>query len=154
MAWRVKSFKIFMIFLIFFTVSDLSIGQSLGIRAGRYTDTEEYFIGGELISRIARNLYFNPNAEYIFVDNAAYITFNMDFHYDFSTTSPLFFWLGGGLGILHTNPDGPADSDTDLGINLLFGVGISTIGSLTPYFQGKYIFSDNDEFVLAIGLRF
>ena len=130
------------------------ISQSVGIRAGRYMDSEEYFLGGELLSRVAGNLYFNPNGEYVFVDNLTYITFNLDFHYDFYTTSPLFFWMGAGLGILYSNPEGPPDSDTDLGVNLIFGVAINTISSLTPYFQGKYILADKNEFVLAVGLRF
>jgi len=146
--------KIVLIAALLFAGSGLAMGQSVGIRAGRYTDLEDYFLGGELLSRISHNLYFNPNVEYVFVNNGTYLTFNLDFHYDFYTSSPLFFWLGAGLGILYNNPEGPMDSNTDLGANLLFGLGIRTESSLTPYVQGKFILADRDEFVIAIGLRF
>ena len=109
-----------------------SWGQSLDLRAGRYLDTEEYFIGGGLLSRISGNFFFNPNAEYVFVDNFTYMTFNLDFHYDFYTQSALFFWLGSGLGILYTDPGEGVDSDVDLAANLILGLGINTISGLTP----------------------
>ncbi len=73
-------------------------GGYLAVTLVRYitVDTEEYFIGGGLLSRISGHFFFNPNAEYIFVDNFTYMTFNLDFHYDFYTQSALFFWLGSG----------------------------------------------------------
>jgi hypothetical protein len=157
-----KLARLVLVVVLLFATAGLSLGQSLGIRAGVYTDIKEYFLGLELLSRISHNLYFNPNAEYVFVDNLTYVTFNLDFHYDFYTDSPLFFWLGAGLGILYSNPEGPPESDVDLGANLLFGIGIRTESPLTPYFQGKFILADRNgdangdknEFVLAIGLRF
>jgi len=149
-----KSFRIGLVVLLLTAFSGLAVGQSVGIRAGRYMDTEEFFLGGELLSRIAGDLFFNPNVEYVFLDNVTYMTFNLDFHYDFYTNSPLFFWLGSGLGVLYVNPEGPVESDTDIGVNLLFGIGIDTVSTLTPYFQVKYILADNDEIVLGVGLRF
>jgi hypothetical protein len=154
MGRKAKWARVFFVAALFLASSGLSTGQSVGIRAGLYTDLKEYFLGGELLSRISHNLYFNPNVEYVFVDRGTYMTFNLDFHYDFYTSSPLFFWLGAGLGILYDNPEGPADSNTDLGANLLFGLGIRTESSLTPYVQSKFILADGDEFVIAIGLRF
>jgi hypothetical protein len=47
---------------------------------------------------------------------------------------------------------GPADSQTDVGANFLFGVGAR--GDVIPYLQGKLIVSDDTEFVIAFGLRF
>jgi hypothetical protein len=158
MRWDTKLARVVLVTALLLATSGLSMGQSVGIRAGLYTDIDDYFVGLELLSRISRNLFFNPNAEYVFVDNLTYITFNLDFHYDFYTASPLFFWLGAGLGVLYANPEGPAESDVDLGANLLFGLGIRTESTLTPYVQGKFILADrngdNNEFVLAVGLRF
>ncbi len=128
--------------------------QSLDLRAGRYTDKDEFFLGVGLLSAVTRHIYFNPNVEYVTVPNATYLTFNFDFHHDFYTASPLFFWLGAGLGILYFNPDGAGKNDTDLGANLLFGLGIRTHSRLVPYVQAKFILADNDEFVFGIGLRF
>ncbi len=121
------------IMVVFLLASTLpSWGQGIGIRAGRYLDTEKYFLGGELISRVTGNLYFNPNAEYVFLDNVTYMTFNLDFHYDFYTRSALFFWLGSGLGILYRNPEGPPGSNVDLAANLIIGVGLDTFAGLVP----------------------
>jgi hypothetical protein len=128
--------------------------QSLDLRVGRYTDMNEFFVGAGLLSAISSHFTFNPNVEYVTVSNATYLTFNFDFHRDFYTTSPLFFWLGAGLGILYFNPKGAGESNTDLGANLLFGLGIRTQSSLIPYVQAKFILADNDEFVIGVGLRF
>jgi hypothetical protein len=157
-----KPARVFLITAALIATTGLARGQSLGIRAGQYTDIEEFFIGVELLSRVSNNFFFNPNVEYVFVENGNYMTFNLDLHYDFYTSSPLFVWLGAGLGLLYNNPEGPARSDTDLGVNLLFGLGLRTESALTPYLQGKFILADrdggrngdNNEFVLAIGLRF
>jgi hypothetical protein len=131
-----------------------SNAETIGVRAGQYTDMDNFFLGGEFISRFGRNLYFVPNAEYVFVDRGTYLTFNFDLHYRFHTGSPLFFWAGGGLGFLYFNPPGHGDSNNDLGANLVFGAGIKTSGSFYPYFQGKLILGDNDEFVIGGGIRF
>lgn len=137
-----------------FAPASFSSAETIGIRAGQYTDIEEFFIGGEFISRFGQNLFFIPNAEYVFVERGTYMTFNFDLHYRFYTRSPLFFWAGGGLGVLYFNPPGRAESDTDLGANLIFGAGIETSGSFYPYFQGKLVLGGNDEFVIGGGIRF
>ena len=156
MARKARWVRVFFIAVFFLASSGLSMGQSIGVRAGQYTDIDELFLGVELLSPVSHNFVFSPNVEYVFVENSTYLTFNLDFHYDFYTSSPLFIWLGAGLGILYNNPDGPARSDTDLGANLLFGLALKTISSLTPYIQGKFILAgeDRDEFVIGIGLRF
>jgi len=49
---------------------------------------------------------------------------------------------------------GPPESDTELGLNLLVGVGFQ-VGPVLPYLQGKLILIDEDEqLVWAVGLRF
>ena len=123
-----------------------------GVRFGYYFDAEKPFVGGELLVRMAHRLYFNPNVEYVFVDNGSYLAFNADFHYDFPRRSA-FYWLGGGLGVVTDNPDGPDNSDTTLAANFLAGVGFRT-GSVIPYFQAKAIAKSNAEFSIAFGLRF
>jgi hypothetical protein len=55
---------------------------------------------------------------------------------------------------MYFNPPGRAESDTDLGANLIFGAGIETSGSFYPYFQGKLVLGDNEEFVIGGGIRF
>jgi hypothetical protein len=125
--------------------------DNFGVRTGFYTDAGEPFLGVEFLARVGHRIYFNPNFEYVFSDDPHFMTFNADFHYDFRTRSRAYVWAGAGLGVLYTDPRA-GDSHTDLGLNLLFGVGLK--GEVIPYLQGKVIVSDNSEFVIAFGVRF
>jgi hypothetical protein len=125
----------------------------VGVRVSYFTEAEAASVGAELVTRIAHRVYFNPNVEYVFIDDGSYWTFNGDFHYDFPTHSNTYVWLGGGLAIVHVDPDGPAESDTDVGANFIGGVGFRT-GSVIPYFQAKLIAKSDTEFAIAFGLRF
>lgn len=126
-----------------------------GVRAGLYTDISEPFIGVEALSRMGASMwYFNPNVEYVLVSDGTLLTVNGDFHYDFRTGSPnTFVWAGGGPALIYTSPPGPASSDTELGLNLLAGVGWRA-GGMLPYVQGKLVLADNNEAVIAFGIRF
>lgn len=128
-------------------------GTTVGLRIGYYSDAEKAFIGGEFLMPVAKSIYFNPNVEYVFADNLTYMTFNGDFHYDFPSRNPSFFWLGAGLAGIYLNPDGPIDGETEVRLNLLAGVGLNR-GPVIPYIQGKVILADNAEFVIGFGLRF
>jgi hypothetical protein len=124
-----------------------------GVRFGYYTEAEDPFIGAELLFRIVPEIYFNPNVEVVLVDNGRYLTVNGDFHYDFYSRRRTFLWLGAGLAVLNRDPEGPADGDTDLGLNLLGGIGARR-GRVIPYAQAKVILKSDTEFVIAVGLRF
>jgi hypothetical protein len=124
-----------------------------GVRFGYYTEAEDPFIGAELLFRIVPEIYFNPNVEVVLVDNGRYLTANGDFHYDFYSARRTFLWLGAGLAVLNRDPEGPAEGDTDLGLNLLGGIGARR-GRVIPYAQAKLILKSDTEFVIAVGLRF
>jgi opacity protein-like surface antigen len=125
----------------------------VGIRGGYYTDIGDPFLGAELLTPVAHRIYFNPNFEYVFDDNLRYWTLNGDFHYDFPTHRPYYVWAGAGLALVHTNLKGRDNGNTDVGANLLAGVGFKA-GSVVPYFQAKVILKDGSEFALAFGIRF
>ena len=124
-----------------------------GVRFGYYAESENPFAGAELLFPVVRSVYFNPNVEYVFVDEQTYMTFNADFHYDFPRHHRAFVWLGAGLGLAYVNPDGPTPSDSEVVANFLAGVGLGS-GSVIPYFQFKLIAKDSTEAVFAFGLRF
>jgi hypothetical protein len=125
-----------------------------GVRTGIYTDFSDLFVGVEYLTPVSQKFYLNPNLEHVFIDNGSYWTLNMDAHYDFHSTSNIFVWTGGGVGILHAVPDGSANSNTDFGINLLIGMGFNLESSIIPYLQGKAIVSDNTDFEIGLGVRF
>ena len=124
-----------------------------GVRGGYYTDIGEPFVGIELLTPVAHRVYFNPNFEYVFVENAHYFTLNGDFHYDFPVAKDVYLWAGAGLGWSHFDFEGPGESDDNLVLNLLTGAGVNA-GGVIPYVQFKLIVQDNTEFAIAVGLRF
>ncbi len=129
-----------------------------GVRAGTYTDAGEAFVGGEVLIELSSPWFFNPNVEYVFIDDGDLITVNGDFHYDFDVEGPVYVWAGAGAALIFRDDDRPRpgdddDGDTELGVNLLAGVGWRT-PSVVPYIQGKVILSDDSEAALAFGVRF
>ena len=100
--------------------------------------------------------FFNPNFEYVFVDPGDLATLNLDVHYDLDTDNDDFYvWLGGGPAIVFRDDEGRGDDDddTDVGLNLLGGVGWQ-LEAFVPYFQAKALIADDSEVVLAVGVRF
>jgi hypothetical protein len=130
-----------------------------GIRGGIYTEDSDPFVGVELLTRVGNSSwYFNPNLEAVFVDNGDLYTLNGDFHYDFEPSASVDFWAGGGPALIFRDFDrrgrGVNDSETDVGLNLLVGIGFNSSASIRPYLQGKVILSDDNEASVAFGVRF
>ena len=127
-----------------------------GVRAGEYTEAGEPFVGIEMNTQLRREIWFNPNFEYVFVDSGDLVSLNFDLHYDFEVDRPLMFWVGGGPAILFSDSErnGRDDgSETDFGLNALAGVGWA-VGSVVPYAQLKAVLSDDNELVVGFGVRF
>jgi hypothetical protein len=126
------------------------------LRAGVYTDSEAIGVGAGLLTPVGSSSrwFFNPNVEIGFGDEENLIGVNGDFHYDFynSGNSGMSAWFGGGPAILMTNPDN-GDSQTDLGLNVLTGLG-GTSGAVRPFAQVKGIITDESQVVLQGGIRF
>lgn len=135
-----------------------------GVRGGLYSDADAGFLGAELLTPLrifGRGWFFNPNFEYVFVDDGHLYTLNLDAHYDLRTGGPYSVWLGGGPAVIFSGIDAPrgcrrceSEDETDLGLNLLAGVGIWPRNAVRPYVQGKVTLSDNTEASIAVGLRF
>lgn len=155
---RTRFFLILAAFSVLLFAANSDAEVKFGVRAGAYFDASSAFIGGEVLTPVfGDQWFFNPNVEYVFVDNGNLWTFNFDFHYDLNTSSNLYMWLGAGPAIIYRHRDFPRvdRTNTDFGANLLFGVGFPLRHSnLIPYIQPKVILSDNSEFSLAFGLRF
>ncbi|GBC85308.1 hypothetical protein HRbin11_01757 [bacterium HR11] len=138
---------------LFGSASEARAQTQAGFRVGIYADREDAFLGGEVVTPVVERIYVNPNVELVLVERATFLTFNMDFYYDIPVQAPLAVWAGAGLAILYFNPEGPAPADTDVGLDLLFGIAFSR-RPVIPYIQVKAILSDTNELVLGVGLRF
>ena len=125
------------------------------LRAALYTDDDAVGVGAGILTGVAdsHSWFFNPNVEAAFGDDASIVSLNGDVHYDFADTEDVTFWLGGGPALIMTDPEGDADSDADAGLNLLTGLGDKD-GSIRPYAQLRGLISDENELVLAGGIRF
>jgi hypothetical protein len=125
------------------------------LRAALYTGEDAVGVGAGVLTGIGNNRswYFNPNVEAAFGDEEDVVSLNGDVHYDFADTKDVTFWMGGGPAVVVTHPDGDGDSDTDAGLNLLTGLGDKD-GSVRPYAQIRGLISDENEVVLAGGIRF
>ena len=121
-------------------------------RGGYHLDAEEGLIGGGLNTHIGDHWYFNPNIEWVFVQNYDLWSINADFHRDLPTSGPAI-WLGGGPAIIVTDPEFNGRRNSDFGLNLLGGVGAKS-GSVRPFGQMKVTLSDNSSSSLAFGIRF
>jgi hypothetical protein len=126
---------------------------NFGVRTGVYTDANAGFLGGEVVTSIASSWYFNPNLEVALAGDQDVVTVNGDFHYDFFQDRPYWVWAGGGPAVIHRELVSNAD-ETDVGVNFLGGIAWKTSAKVSPYLQGKVTLSNNDEAVLAFGLRF
>lgn len=131
----------------------------LGVRGGVYADGADPFVGFELLHRMGdSSWWFNPNFEAVFVDDGDLLTVNGDFHHDLATDAPFDLWAGAGLAVIFRDRDRGrgrfSSSETELGVNLLAGVGFASRGALQPYIQGKAILADDSEASLAFGIRF
>ena len=126
---------------------------TFGVRTGVYTDAEAGFLGGEVLTSLPSHWYFNPNLEVALTDTRNVVSANGDFHYDFLQDRPYYVWAGGGPALIrHQNNVEP--DETDFGVNVLGGIAWKTSSRISPYLQGKVTLTEEDEAVLAFGLRF
>jgi len=119
---------------------------------GKYTDRDEYFLGAGARIGLA-TITFNPNAEYIFTDNGTAYTLNLDGTMSVLPLGVGSGWVGAGLTFFTVDPDN-GDSNTNSGLNVLGGFGLSAI-PLKPYAQIKWAFIEDDNpFAITVGIRF
>lgn len=155
-VWRLAVAGLFLVPAL----AEAQFDIDLGIRGGLYSDAEAGFVGAELLIPVTRSWYFNPNYEYVFVDDGDLSTLNIDAHYDLPLRSPFYVWLGGGVAVIFAEDEIrrgrriDTEEETDVGLNLLAGLGFGKGQAIRPYVQGKLVIADETEAVIAVGLRF
>lgn len=126
-----------------------------GLRAGRYDDGDENFVGAELAIDLGR-LTLNPNVEYFYdIDHATVGSGNLDVTFDVGSFGVVSPYLGVGAGIGYVDTD--FGSDTSLLGNGIGGVRFN-LAFLEPYAQVKYVHNFDEgggnDYALTVGLRF
>ena len=131
-------------FLLLVVTASAEAQTRFGVRAG-ITDGEP-MVGGEVLVPLGGGFVFNPNLEVA----SDLLSLNGDFHYDFGINRTTDFWVGAGLAFVK-----PDDGDSELGVNLLAGIGTRR-NNLYPYAQVKLTSpGDIDDYAsLAVGVRF
>lgn len=124
------------------------------VRGGVNADAEGPFLGAGILTPIGKTSpwFFNPNAEYTAGDDADVLSVNADVHYDFTTSTSWTWWLGAGPALVTYDPEFGEDDDNDFGVNLIVGTGAKK-GKVRPFVQGKYFAADNDQVLIAGGIR-
>jgi len=119
---------------------------------GWYTQSDAGFLGlGAKIG--AATITFNPNFEYVFVDNATNYNINLDGTMSVLPLGVATGWVGAGVGFYTVKPD-QGSSNTETAYNLLVGANLK-ITKLNPFAQIKYVIMDGDDPVaFEVGISF
>lgn len=119
---------------------------------GWYTDPSQFLVGAGARISVA-TITINPNAEYIFAENATSYTLNLDGTMSVMPLGVGSVYAGAGLTFFTVDPDN-GKSNTDTGVNVLGGFGLNAI-PFKPYGQIKWSFIPNDTpFSFSLGVRF
>ena len=144
-------------FAVCLTLTPAATAADFGVRAGQYRDTEEEFVGAEVLID-AGTININPNIEYMLAENTTAGTANLDITVDIGRFGSFAPYIGAGVGVLYVDDDF-GDDETDIVGNLIGGIGFN-FDFLKPYAQLKYFRTleadagDADDFAITIGLRF
>jgi hypothetical protein len=124
------------------------------VRAAVRTDADQVSVAGGLLTQVGSGSrwYFNPNLEVATGDRENIVAMNGDFHYDLNQGSGPAFWVGAGPALMVVDPEG-RDSQTDLGLNVLTGIGKKR-GDVRPFAQLCGTVADDSRVTLAGGIRF
>lgn len=126
-----------------------------GVRAGRYNDIEETFVGAEVDIPVGGGFSLNPNLEYVLESEVDAGSLNLDVLYRFGRAA-VRPYLGGGVGIFRVDTS-LGDENTTV-VNAIGGLDFN-LDFLEPYVQLKYFRSledetEGDDVAFVVGLRF
>jgi opacity protein-like surface antigen len=142
-------------FAVLLLLAPAVFAADFGIRAGRYNDAGENFVGAEVVID-AGVVNINPNIEYSLQEDITAGSANLDVTFDLGRFNSITPYLGAGVGLQYVDDDFGTD-ETDVLGNLIGGVQFD-FDFLKPYAQVKYSRTieddDTDEIALTIGLRF
>ena len=128
----------------------------IGPRVGFSVDPDQLLLGGQaIIGEIAPNLTFDPSLELGFGDEVTTFAANFDLHYHFDIENVTWRpYAGAGADIVFFEPDGPADSDTEVGGALIVGAGAPTSSGNRFFGEMKFGLGDVPSLKIVVGWNF
>jgi opacity protein-like surface antigen len=152
-----KSLRILSLIAVALLLAPVLLAADFGVRAGRYNDGDEEFVGAEMVYDIGA-VKINPNIEYSLADDITAGTANLDVTFDVINIGSITPYIGAGVGMSYVDDD--LSTRTDVVGNVIGGVSFN-FELLKPYAQLKYFrILDNedgdaeDDIALTVGLRF
>jgi hypothetical protein len=138
-----------------FVVSSVSASAQsstyVGARAGYNFQTDEVMLGASFTVPISTQIEFYPSLELYLPDRGNKIGFNGDVKIFLPTRASYDLYGGAGLGIVNQNLGDVAN--TDLGLNVLFGIS-SRVGRIHPFGEARLLVHDDTQLVLLAGVNF
>jgi hypothetical protein len=151
-----KFLRILTLTTIALLLAPMLSAADFGLRAGRYNDADQEFVGVEVLFDIGA-ININPNIEYSLEEDVTAGTANLDVTFDIASIGNITPYIGAGLGLAYVDD---IDTRTDILGNLIGGVSFN-LEFLKPYAQVKYFRvleneegEAQDDIALTIGLRF
>ncbi len=154
-----KSIRVLVLLALALIAVPAVFAADFGVRAGRYNDADQEFVGAELLFDLgAVNL--NPNIEYSLEEDVTAGSANLDLTFDVFSTAGVRPYVGAGVGLTYLDAN-LGSTQTDVVGNLIGGVSFD-LQFLAPYAQVKYFRSfdteegddGKDDIALTVGLRF
>ncbi|MDP9193961.1 MAG: hypothetical protein M3P06_19885 [Acidobacteriota bacterium] len=153
-----KSLRIVSLIAVALLLVPVLSAADFGVRAGRYNDSDEEFVGAEVVFDIGA-VKINPNIEYSLADDITAGSANLDVTFDIFSIGNITPYLGAGVGMSYL--DDELSTRTNVVGNVIGGVAFN-LEFLKPYAQVKYFrnLDENgsdetaDDIALTVGLRF
>lgn len=122
-----------------------------GARIAYNFQTDEAMVGASFTVPISTRIEFYPSLELYLPDDGNKIGFNGDVKVYLPTRASYDLYAGGGLGIVNQNVNG--FSNSDVGINLLFGIS-SRVSRVMPFGEARLLIHDDTQLVMLAGINF
>lgn len=151
-----KLLRISLLFALVMTITMSATAADFGVRAGRYSDSEQDFVGVDLLIDLG-SVNLIPNLEYVLEEDITAGSVNLDLTVDVTRLGIVTPYVGAGIGLSYLDTDFGSSDTTAVG-NLMGGVTFD-LDRIDPYAQVKYFRNIEDEdagddLALTIGLRF
>ena len=127
------------------------VNTHVGARLGYNFHTREALLSANLTVPMASRVEFYPSLDVYTPDRGNKIGFNGDVKVLLPASGSYNLYAGGGLGIVNRNVGDV--SNTDVGVNLLFGIE-SRLGRIHPFGEARILLHDDTQLVLLAGVNF